>query len=150
MAIESLPRSASIFALSREGVPEQLCRLLGNQMLCYFGRQELRLGGEEVKAIANLQQPGIDDEALEKICYSSRAAVGTGLVETWEWNQLEAVLTEPSVETLTLAELTAFLERARGLIEWGTGTVNGEYRGFVLTPVKKGIHEYLENDLAMI
>ncbi|MEZ4850790.1 MAG: PEP/pyruvate-binding domain-containing protein [Bacteroidia bacterium] len=82
-------------------------------------------------ADVNQWNPETVDEAMEKICYSSMAAIGTGLIEAWEWEKLEPVLTEPDAESLTLSELTIFLDRARGLIEWGTGMVNGNYKEVV-------------------
>lgn len=67
-------------------------------------------------------------EATDKICYTGMAAMGTGLIERWEWDDLAPVLAIPEKKETTLEELHFYLERTRSLIEWGTGTVSGVYK----------------------
>jgi hypothetical protein len=79
----------------------------------------------------NQWQPRSLKESTEKICYTGTAAMGTGFVERWEWAELSEDLAIPQGESLSLAELNYFLERARSLLEWGTGMVNGVYKEVV-------------------
>ena len=79
----------------------------------------------------NKWQPQVVKEATEKICYTGLAAMGTGFVEEWEWSELEKTLVLGKAETMTLADLHAYLEKARSLIEWGTGMVNATYKDVI-------------------
>ncbi len=79
----------------------------------------------------NEWQPKTLQEASEKICFTATATVGTGFVESWEWDEISKSLAIPEGEDISLNELNAFLESARSLIEWGTGMVNGTYKDVV-------------------
>ncbi|MEZ4962935.1 MAG: PEP/pyruvate-binding domain-containing protein [Saprospiraceae bacterium] len=70
-------------------------------------------------------------ELMNKICYTGMAAAGTGYLENWEWEAVENDLAVPMADEISLAEMNAYLERSRGLVEWGTGMVRGVYRDVV-------------------
>ncbi len=76
-------------------------------------------------------QPKNLKESTEKICYSGLAALGTGLIEEWEWSEVVGVLCGSQKEEVTLAEIQLFLDRSRSLLEWGTGMVHGVYKDVV-------------------
>ena len=76
-------------------------------------------------------QPKSVGESTDKICYTGLAAMGSGFIEQWEWDELVGTLAVPIKESMTLEELQNYLTRARSLIEWGTGTVNGVYKDVV-------------------
>lgn len=76
-------------------------------------------------------QPTTVEETMDKICYSGMVAMGTGFIEEWEWDVLSHTLALPEKESMTLAELTNFNEKARSLVEWGTGMVRGVYKDVV-------------------
>ena len=79
----------------------------------------------------NQWQPQSVGETTDKICYTGLAAMGTGFVEQWEWSELVNTLAIQKKEAMTLQELQDYLARARSLIEWGTGMVNGVYKNVV-------------------
>lgn len=71
-------------------------------------------------------------DAMEKICYASLAAKGTGFIEPWEWDQVGTILTTtPALDTVSLLHLSQFAERARSVVEWGSAMVNGVYKDVV-------------------
>jgi hypothetical protein len=76
-------------------------------------------------------KPETVKEVGDKICYIGLATVGTGLVEQWEWDELEGAFAIPANREVTLGDLHYVLNRARSLVEWGTGMVNGVYKDVV-------------------
>ena len=70
-------------------------------------------------------------ELMDKICHSATAAVGTGLVELWEWAALYGELDAPSDPDVSLGRLSRYVDRSRSLVEWGAGTVRGVYQDVV-------------------
>ncbi|MDE3741701.1 PEP/pyruvate-binding domain-containing protein [Maribacter polysaccharolyticus] len=70
-------------------------------------------------------------EQLEKICYLGTASTGAGYLELWEWEQLEEVLSQSEKESMSLAELTTFMETARGAVEWSAAMVKANYQEVV-------------------
>ncbi|MFK7932744.1 MAG: hypothetical protein AB8G22_04500 [Saprospiraceae bacterium] len=66
-------------------------------------------------------------DLLEKVCYTAMASAGAGFVEEWEWEQTEGRLTVPAADSIAVRKLHNYLERARGMVEWGTGTVSAAY-----------------------
>ena len=78
------------------------------------------------KEIANWETPTSGD-LMNKICYTGEAAAGTGLLEMWEWEALSGDLAIPVQKEIALGDLTTFHERARSLVEWGSGMVRGVY-----------------------
>ncbi len=79
----------------------------------------------------NQWQPKTVKDAIQKVYYTGLAAMGTGFVETWEWNELAATLSASEKEEMSLKDLQDCLERSRGLIEWGTGMVNAVYKDVI-------------------
>jgi hypothetical protein len=82
-------------------------------------------------ADANAWQPGTLKATMEKIIDLARAAVGTGLIEMWEWEQLQPIFALPATDQTSLEALNQFLDKSRSIIEWGTGMVNGTYKNVV-------------------
>jgi len=66
-AISALPRNCNFFLLSRESPPPQFCRLLGNQLLQRIGWEDLRLDSSEVREIAKMQRPSLDETSLARL-----------------------------------------------------------------------------------
>jgi hypothetical protein len=73
-------------------------------------------------------QPEDLQGVLEKIRHLSLAAAGTGLIELWEWEQIEARLeVHLGKQNLTIAALNDFLQTARGVVEWSAAMVKATY-----------------------
>ncbi len=70
-------------------------------------------------------------ELMDKICHSATAAVGTGLVEMWEWAALYGELDAPAKPEISLGRLNRYVDRSRSFVEWGAGTVRGAYQDVV-------------------
>ena len=85
-----------------------------------------------IKQIKNWQAINIKDLS-DKICYTGLAAMGTGLIEIWEWDVMVNHLAGIQRQQMSLKELHQYLQRARNLFEWGTGMVNGVYKDVVFT-----------------
>jgi len=79
-------------------------------------------------------QPEDLQGVLEKIRHLSLAAAGTGLIELWEWEQIEPRLEiHLGKEDLTIAELNEFLQTSRGVVEWSASMVKANYIDVVET-----------------
>jgi len=72
-------------------------------------------------------------DQLEKICALGTASAGAGYLELWEWDRIMSTLAQSGKENLTLAELTAILETARGAVEWSAAMVKANYQDVVDT-----------------
>jgi hypothetical protein len=67
-------------------------------------------------------------ELLEKIEVLSYSALGSGLIEFWEWKEVRDVIESGSdQQSMTLAQLQALLVKSRGIVEWSTAMVKAEY-----------------------
>ncbi len=66
-------------------------------------------------------------DLLDQTCHQALAAAGCGFLETWEWDKISKTLSVPKVESLTLKEMTSYLESARRIVEWGTGMTRATY-----------------------
>lgn len=71
--------------------------------------------------------PQNNAEIMDKVCYSAMATAGAGFIENWEWEKVEGKLAVPMTQDILLTDLDDFLATARGVVEWGTGMVNGVY-----------------------
>lgn len=78
-------------------------------------------------------EPASLKEGMEKVCYTGQAAMGTGFIELWEWEEVQPILIPPTGESITLANFNTYIESARSLVEWGTGMVNGVYKDVINT-----------------
>lgn len=70
-------------------------------------------------------------EVNEKICYLGLAALGTGWIETWEWEQIAPTLATTNTSSKSLEELYLLLDRSRSLVEWGSSMANAVYSPIV-------------------
>lgn len=82
---------------------------------------------------AQLWEPDTVSGQLDKICVLGTAATGAGYLELWEWDQITSTLSQSEKESLSLADLTAVLETARGAVEWSAAMVKANYQTIVDT-----------------
>ena len=75
--------------------------------------------------------PQSASEMAEKICYTGMAAMGCGYIEGWEWEEVSAVLSTFSKDSMSLGELTGLFEMSNQMLQWGTGMVRGVYQDVV-------------------
>lgn len=80
---------------------------------------------------ASQWEPKTVKNSLQKIHTLSIAAVGTGLIEKWEWERISPRLIPTQAESLTLAELNQFQEDGRRVVEWGTAMTHATYEEVV-------------------
>ncbi len=74
-------------------------------------------------------EPSTIKEILHKIYMLGKVAMGTGLIEIWEWESIAPILQSNLEKTeLSLRELTDFLTNARSLVEWSTALVKANYQ----------------------
>ncbi len=67
-------------------------------------------------------------ESLMKVDLLSRAAHGSGLIENWEWREVEPLLNETRAKTsFTASEFESALRVAQRVAEWGIGTVTATF-----------------------
>ena len=76
-------------------------------------------------------QPKRLGEQLEKVHALAMAAVGTGAIELWEWEQVAQTLQPITAKIASLEELTKKLEAARGVVEWSSAMVKANYQDVV-------------------
>jgi len=95
---------------------------------------DISLKLEEIlfKSAATWRPETVSDQ-LEKICALGTASAGAGYLELWEWDRIMSTLAQSGKENLTLAELTAILETARGAVEWSAAMVKANYQDVVDT-----------------
>lgn len=73
-------------------------------------------------------KPETLQDLMEKIRYLGLAAAGSGLIELWEWEEIE-----PRMELylgkskLTLDEINQFLQTSRSIVEWSASMVKANY-----------------------
>lgn len=128
---EMVSETASLLLEIREGILEEQRPMARLQLL------ELSLKLEELLFQESQQwQPATVAEQLEKICALGTAAAGAGYLELWEWNEVVGTLSQFEKEHLSLAELTAVLETARGIVEWSAAMVKANYQDVVDTYTK--------------
>ncbi|WGK63969.1 PEP/pyruvate-binding domain-containing protein [Croceiramulus getboli] len=73
-------------------------------------------------------KPVTVNDLMNKIYALSYAAAGAGLLEIWEWNELNPRLQAYLGESaLNLSQLNAFLRYARSAVEWSTALVKANY-----------------------
>ncbi|MEQ9424724.1 MAG: PEP/pyruvate-binding domain-containing protein [Cyclobacteriaceae bacterium] len=71
--------------------------------------------------------PETPADLIAKNYQFSKALVGTGHLELWEWEQLNAGITPPAKSELTIQELNDYLVEIRKVVEWGSGIVRATY-----------------------
>jgi len=77
-------------------------------------------------------QPETLKDLLQKIQTSSYATIGTGLLESNEWQAVEGYIEPMSYHNdKSLAALNDFLLTARGVVEWSAATVKANYQDVV-------------------
>ena len=80
---------------------------------------------------AGLWNPSTVDGQLQKIYALCAAAVGTGMIELWEWNKIESTINTTTPTQLSLAQLTEKLETSRSVVEWSTAMVKANYQDII-------------------
>ncbi len=72
--------------------------------------------------------PATVKELLEKIALLTKACMGAGYLEQWEWMQVAPFLADPSgTNPMDLKQLTAIGETARRITDWGAAMVRAHY-----------------------
>jgi hypothetical protein len=67
-------------------------------------------------------------DLMSKIEVLSYAALGSGLIEFWEWDEIKKDLSTKDFKSdLTLEELQKFLASSRGVVEWAAAMVKAVY-----------------------
>ncbi len=72
-------------------------------------------------------KPAELNELIKKIQVLSHAAVGSGLIEFWEWERAKPILGKEFKSTASLESLQEFLVRSRGIVEWSSAMVKAVY-----------------------
>ncbi len=73
-------------------------------------------------------QPGTVGELLKKNYTLALSAAGCGLLEIWEWEQVQPVLNpQPTAEHLTLPDYLGKVDAFRRIVEWSTNTISAAY-----------------------
>ena len=73
-------------------------------------------------------------ESLDKVNTLACAAMGTGLIENWEYDAVETLISDDIAnETLSVAELSALLTTTRSIVEWSASMVKANYQEEVNT-----------------
>ncbi|GAA5522609.1 hypothetical protein LQ318_12720 [Aliifodinibius salicampi] len=76
-------------------------------------------------------QPKNLENLLHKTYYLGRTAAAAGYIELWEWRQVSDHVAPPAAETITVNNLSNYLQTLRSQVEWGTGTVKATYNEVV-------------------
>jgi pyruvate,water dikinase len=67
-------------------------------------------------------------DIINKVNYLSCAAVGTGLIESWEYSEVQNQLIAPVFKTnLSIEELNQFLNVSRSVVEWSSAMPKATY-----------------------
>jgi len=73
-------------------------------------------------------------ESLDKISTLSCAALGTGLIEDWEFNAIETATNDKIAKTdLSINDLNQLLTTSRSIVEWSAAMVKANYQDIVDT-----------------
>ncbi len=73
-------------------------------------------------------KPSTLKELLEKIQTLSYVTLGSGLIETWEWQQVPNILDQEELpNSMTLAQLNEFLTASKEIVQWSTAMVKAVY-----------------------
>lgn len=73
-------------------------------------------------------------DLVYKINYLSCASVGTGLLENWEFSEIQYKIVEPIFEKdLSVASLNDFLNTTRSIVEWSSAMPKANYLDVVNT-----------------
>lgn len=102
------------------------------------GRERLRLVDVSLAAenllfrIVGEWTPATPAQMLEKFSVLARAAAGSGLLENWEWRELQNHLRRPAARVeITLDEFEVLVGSARRGVEWAIGTVTANFEDAV-------------------
>lgn len=76
-------------------------------------------------------------ETIEKIEILTCAALGTGLIETWEFDKIEKSLTnKANKDEISVASLNELLTISRSIVEWSASLIKANYNEDVLNYTK--------------
>ncbi len=84
--------------------------------------------------LRNNQESATDNlnQLIHKTYILSKAAAGTGLIETWEWNAIDTQLKNiTSREKISIEELRNFLRLSQSIVEWSAAKVKAVYNPVV-------------------
>ncbi|MEX0811419.1 MAG: PEP/pyruvate-binding domain-containing protein [Chitinophagales bacterium] len=72
-------------------------------------------------------------EQQEKVYALAMAIAGTGAIELWEWESVQATLQPVAGKSISLGNLIKMHETARGVVEWSSAMVKANYQDVVNT-----------------
>ncbi|PHR98375.1 MAG: phosphoenolpyruvate synthase [Leeuwenhoekiella sp.] len=70
-------------------------------------------------------------ELLDKIYHLSYATAGTGLIEVWEWEEVEGILAPIRYTNVSQGELNTMLNTARNVVQWSAAMTKANYDAVV-------------------
>ncbi|MEM9836034.1 MAG: PEP/pyruvate-binding domain-containing protein [Bacteroidota bacterium] len=120
-SIDRLPAAAELMLTIRAGLPQEKA----SDRLALL---DISLALEQlIFRHAAEWQPTQAREMSEKICYLSQAAAGAGFMEAWEYNAAAPLLGDLNYRYVWPSTLSAYLDNARRVVEWGTATNRATY-----------------------
>ncbi|MEH6406776.1 MAG: PEP/pyruvate-binding domain-containing protein [Leeuwenhoekiella sp.] len=89
---------------------------------------EISLKLEEMllKKVPEWETPDLKS-LLDKIYYLSYATAGTGLTETWEWEEISSTLYPIKYNDISLGQLNSVLTTARNVVQWSAAMAKANY-----------------------
>ena len=101
------------------------CRLQASRRSVAFALLDLSLAGERaLMAVAAEWRPTHLRDLLRQNLALGRAVAGTGLLERWEWKELERVLEPaPARDAISVEDLALRARLSRRSVEWSAGMV---------------------------
>ncbi|MBI9070787.1 MAG: hypothetical protein JEY94_04275 [Melioribacteraceae bacterium] len=86
----------------------------------------LKLENIIFREIDTWQTINIKDHLLKNYVLC-KAIAATGLIEIWEWEQLQKKLLPPKLNKISLGDLNSYLDNSRRIVEWSLGMVRSNY-----------------------
>ena len=81
-----------------------------------------------LKEVQNWEVNTLEDN-LDKISTLTCASAGTGLIETWEYNEIHSQIQEAFAnDEVSIETLNQILDRSRSVVEWSTSMVKATYQ----------------------
>lgn len=118
-----IPATAEVLLQIREALPEVKKPSARLQLLdTSLKLEEIIFKNAPLWKVENVKQ------LLTKIYYLAMATAGSGYIELWEWEQIQATLNMYETDKLSLETLIGVLENARRQVEWSASMVKANYQ----------------------
>ncbi|RXG32897.1 PEP/pyruvate-binding domain-containing protein [Leeuwenhoekiella marinoflava] len=72
-------------------------------------------------------EPETLKELLDKVYHLSYATAGTGLLEVWEWEEIEGIIAPINYTNVSLAELNTIHNTSRSAVQWSAAMAKATY-----------------------